>query len=78
MLSPPGASLHIQRRHPPDQMIGHLHEQVTRSRYHDPSLYSHSAFVAFFEPRDISHALSDSSWVNAIYEELENFERNKV
>ena len=68
MLSPPGAPLHIQRRHPPDQIIGNLHERVTRSRYHDPSLYSHSAFVASFEPRDISHALSDSNWVNAMHE----------
>ena len=72
VLSPPGAPLHIQRRHPPDQMIGNLHVRVTRSRYHDPSLYSHSAFVASFEPRDISHALSDSNWVNAMHEELEN------
>jgi hypothetical protein len=31
-----------------------------------------------FEPRDVGHALSDSSWVNAMHEELENFERNQV
>lgn len=78
MLSPPGAPLHIEKQHPPDQMIGNLNERVTRSRYHDPSLFSHSTFVASFEPRDISHALSNSSWVNAMHEELENFERNKV
>jgi hypothetical protein len=35
-------------------------------------------FVALFEPRDVGHALSNSSWVNAMHEELENFERNKV
>jgi hypothetical protein len=35
-------------------------------------------FVALFEPRDVEHALSDSSWVNAMHEELENFERNQV
>jgi hypothetical protein len=35
-------------------------------------------FVAIFEPRDVGHALSDSSWVNAMHEELENFERNQV
>ena len=78
VLSSPSAPLHIQRRHPPVQIIGNIHERVTRSRYHDTSLYSHSAFVASFEPRDISHALSDSHWVNAMHEELENFERNKV
>jgi hypothetical protein len=34
-------------------------------------------FVALFEPRDVSHALFDSSRVNAMHE-LENFERNQV
>jgi hypothetical protein len=28
--------------------------------------------------RDVEHALSDSSWFNAMHEELENFERNQV
>ncbi|WVZ54211.1 hypothetical protein U9M48_005048 [Paspalum notatum var. saurae] len=28
--------------------------------------------------RDVSHALSDPNWVNAMHEELENFERNHV
>jgi hypothetical protein len=35
-------------------------------------------FVALFEPRDVGHALSDLSWVNATHEEFENFERNQV
>jgi hypothetical protein len=35
-------------------------------------------FIALFEPRDVGHVLSDSSWVNANHEELENFERNQV
>jgi hypothetical protein len=34
--------------------------------------------AALFEPRDVGHALSDSSWVNFMHEELENFERNHV
>jgi hypothetical protein len=40
--------------------------------------FSNTLFVVLFEPQDIGHALSDSSWVNAMYEELENFERNQV
>jgi hypothetical protein len=40
--------------------------------------FTNMLFVALFEPRDIRHALSDSSWVNAMHEELENFERNQV
>ncbi|WVZ52635.1 hypothetical protein U9M48_003676 [Paspalum notatum var. saurae] len=35
------------------------------------AFFSHSAYVATFEPRDVSHALSDPNWVNAMYEELE-------
>jgi hypothetical protein len=42
------------------------------------SCFTNTLFVALFEPRDIGHALSDSSWVNAMHEELENFERNQV
>jgi hypothetical protein len=42
------------------------------------SCFTNRLFVALFEPRDIGHALSDSSWVNAMHEELENFERNQV
>jgi hypothetical protein len=35
-------------------------------------------FVALFEPPDVGHTLSDSSWVSAMHEELENLERNQV
>jgi hypothetical protein len=42
------------------------------------SCFINTLFVALFEPRDIKHALSDSSWVNAMHEELQNFERNRV
>jgi hypothetical protein len=31
-----------------------------------------------FEPRDVGHTLSDLSWVNAMHEELENFEKTQV
>ncbi|WVZ75275.1 hypothetical protein U9M48_023347 [Paspalum notatum var. saurae] len=40
------------------------------------AFFSHFAYVASFEPRDVSHALSDPNWVNAMHDELENFERN--
>jgi hypothetical protein len=72
------APRHIQRRHPPEQMIGDLNERVTRSRFIDSESYAHSSFVASFEPKDVSHALTDESWINAMHEELENFEHNKV
>ena len=49
-----------------------------RSRSYHISHFAHFAFVASFEPRDVGHALSNSDWVNAIHEDLENFERNYV
>jgi hypothetical protein len=48
------------------------------SRLAHVSCFSNTLFVALFEPRDVGHAFSDSSWVNAMHEELENFERNQV
>jgi hypothetical protein len=42
------------------------------------SYFSNTLFVALFEPQDVGHTLSDLSWVNAMHEELENFERNQV
>ncbi|WVZ52882.1 hypothetical protein U9M48_003888 [Paspalum notatum var. saurae] len=59
-------------------MIGDIHRRVTRSSVNSLAFFSHSAYVASFEPRDVSHALSDPNWVNAMHEELENFERNHV
>jgi hypothetical protein len=63
---------------PPSVIIGDINECMTRSRSRNASHFAHSAFVATFEPKDIGHALSDPNWVNAMHEELENFERNQV
>jgi hypothetical protein len=74
-----GAPSHIQKAHPPQQIIGNINERVTwssRSAY--LSCFANTLFVALFEPRDVGHALSNSSWVNAMHEELENFVRNQV
>ena len=72
------APQHIQHQHPPQQMLGDIDQRVTWSRSYQISHFAHSAFVASFEPRDVGHALSDTDWVNAMHEELENFERNHV
>ncbi|WVZ52474.1 hypothetical protein U9M48_003528 [Paspalum notatum var. saurae] len=37
-----------------------------------------SEIVPSRQPRDVSHALSDPNWVNAMNEELENFEKNHI
>ena len=68
----------VRQAHPPQHIIGNLNERTTRSKVNQISHFAHSAFVASFEPRDVGHALSDPNWVNAMHEELENFERNRV
>jgi hypothetical protein len=79
IVSEPGASSHIQKAHPPQQIICNLNERVTHSLRSDHlSCFSNTLFITLFEPRDVGHALSDLNWVNAMHEELENFERNQV
>jgi hypothetical protein len=74
-----GAHSHIQKTHPPQQIIDNMNERVTQSlRSAYLSCFTNTLFIALFEPRYVGHALSDSSWVNAMHEELENFERNQV
>jgi hypothetical protein len=79
IVSELGAPSHIHKAHPPQQIIGNLNGRVTHSsRLAHLSCFSNTLFVALFEPQAVGHALSDSSWVNAMHEELENFERNQV
>ena len=57
------APSHIQKRHPPQQIISNLNERVTHfSTSAHLSCFSNTLFVALFEPRDVGHALSDLSW----------------
>nr|ABA98097.1 retrotransposon protein, putative, Ty1-copia subclass [Oryza sativa Japonica Group] len=53
-------------------------KRTTRSKVTTHDVCANSAFLASFEPKDVSHALTDESWINAMHEELENFERNNV
>jgi hypothetical protein len=79
IISEPGAPSHIKKAHPPQQIIGNLNERVTHfSRSTHLSCFSNILFVALFEPRDVGYTFSDLSWVNAMHEELENFERNQA
>jgi hypothetical protein len=54
---------HIQKAHPPQQIIDNLNKRITwssRSAY--LSCFTDTLFVALLEPRDVGYALSDSSW----------------
>ena len=39
---------------------------------------THHAFISHLEPKKVCEALEDSDWLDAMHEELNNFERNKV
>jgi hypothetical protein len=79
IISEQGGPSYIQKAHPPQQIIGNLNERVTRSsRPAHLACFANMIFVALFEPRDVGYTLSDSKWVNAMHEELDNFERNQV
>jgi hypothetical protein len=79
IISDQGAPSHAQKTHPHQQIIGNLNEMVTwSSRSAHLPFFTNTLFVALFEPWDVGHALSDLSWINAMHEELENFERNQV
>jgi hypothetical protein len=55
IVSEPGAPSHIQKRHPPQQIIDNLNERVTRSsRLAHLSWFLNTFFVALFEPRDVN------------------------
>ncbi|KAG8068859.1 hypothetical protein GUJ93_ZPchr0005g15577 [Zizania palustris] len=63
--------------HPIDQVLGDISKGVqTRSRV--ASICEHYSFVSSIEPKHVDEALNDPDWVNAMHEELNNFERNKV
>jgi hypothetical protein len=57
-----GAPSHIQKAHPPQQIIGNQNERVTHSSWSAHlSCFLNTLFVALFEPRDVGHTLFDSS-----------------
>jgi hypothetical protein len=79
IISKQGTPSHIQKAHPPQQIMGNLNERVTRSsRSSHLSCFTNTHFATLFEPRDVGHTLSYSSWINAMHEELEKFKRNHV
>jgi hypothetical protein len=77
IISKSGAPSHVQKAYPPQQIIDNLNERVTcSSRSTHLVCFTNMLFVALFEPQDVGHAHANSSWDNAMHEELENFERN--
>ncbi|MCI42059.1 gag-pol polyprotein, partial [Trifolium medium] len=70
-----GPSTRIQKNHPQELIIGQLDRGVTtRSR----EVICNSCFKSKIEPKNVKEALQDEYWINAMQEELTQFERNEV
>ncbi|GJZ46015.1 retrovirus-related pol polyprotein from transposon TNT 1-94 [Tanacetum coccineum] len=66
--------------HPIDNVIGDPSRLVsTRNQLQDEALFCYfDAFLSFVEPKSYKEALTKSSWIKAIQEELNEFERLEV
>ena len=58
-------------------VLGSLRKGVS-TRRQLANYCEHHAFVSCVEPHKVYEALEDSDWLNAMHEELNNFEYNKV
>ena len=77
MTDPLGPDIRWNKNHPSDLVIGNLSSSV-RTRNQILENFSNSAFISQIEPKKIDEALTDPDWINAMQEELNQFERNKV
>ena len=60
-----------------DNVLGSVRAKVS-TRRQLANFSSHHAFISCIEPQKVHEALEDIDWVEAMHEELNNFERNKV
>ncbi|WVZ58912.1 LOW QUALITY PROTEIN: hypothetical protein U9M48_009131 [Paspalum notatum var. saurae] len=83
-LPPHSPDSKLKRRAGPAEDVGEVTSEIVPSRQVQRDHPPHRMIgdihrrVTRSSPRDVSHALSDPNWVNAMHEELENFERNHV
>ena len=60
-----------------ENVVGSLRKGVS-TRGQLANYCEHHAFVSCVEPQKVYEALEDSDWLNAMHEQLNNFEYNKV
>ena len=73
-LQSPPRSWRMVGDHPKDQIIGSTTDGVrTKMSFQD-----NMAMISQMEPKTINEAIVDDSWIEAMKEELSQFERNKL
>jgi hypothetical protein len=69
-------SWNVVHSHPKELIIGEVERGVsTRSKL--KNICNNMAFLSQIEPKNINEAIEDESWILAMQEELNQFERNK-
>ena len=66
-----------QKSHPLDLIISDI-GKGTQTRSQLRNFCAHGAFLSIIEPRNHLEALEDADWIQAMQDELNQFERNKV
>ena len=74
----------FSRDHPTSQIVSDPSQGVqtrsaaSKSQSANLAFCAFNAFVSMVEPKNIKEALQDADWIQAMQEELNQFERNKV
>ena len=76
-----GPSSRIKKNHPPEDIVGDMNELTLRKRTVDKcvaNFVSYSCYLSQVEPTKVEEALQDESWIEAMHDELLQFQRNDV
>ena len=76
-----GPSSRIKQNHPPEVIVGNMNELTLRKHTVDKcvvNFVSYSCYLSQVEPTEVEEALQDESWVEAMHDELLQFQRNDV
>ncbi|GKD15287.1 hypothetical protein Tco_1199694, partial [Tanacetum coccineum] len=75
-----GQAVRNNRDHPPEQVRGNpsMPVQTRRQLATDPEMCMFALTVSIVEPKNIKEAMADSAWIEAMQDELHQFDRLKV
>ena len=76
-----GPSSRVKLNHPSEVIVGNMNELTLRKQTFDKcvaNFVSYSCYLSQVEPTKVEEALQDESWVEAMHDELLQFQRNDV